>query len=165
MGRRGKRSIASESNYVDKKTDESNEVKFDFNVMKKQYKDMERDNTILNERKDKLTKELNSIELQLAKLKPSMEYLKLISSKILQLHLLESTVITDLVFEEEFKNLRIFKKTTRNKFIIFSLVLTLFLTLFSIIARYLFDDRIYDKIELEKSFEELSIIGNTPDFD
>jgi hypothetical protein len=165
LGRRGKRSVASDSKYVDKKTDESNDVKFDFNVMKKQYEEMESDNKILNERKDILTKELNDIELKLAKLKPSMEYLKLISSKIIQLHLLESTVISDLVFEEEFKNLRAFKKTTKNKFILFSFILTLFLMVFSIIVRYLFDDRIYDKIELEKSFEDLSIIGNTPDFD
>lgn len=165
MGRRGKRSIANVSDYVDKKTDESNDVEFDYNVMKKQYEEMEQDNKLLTKRKEKLTQELNIIELKLAKLKPSVEYLKLISSKIIQLHLLESTVISDLVFEEEFKNIRIFKKTTRNKFIIFSLMLTFFLILFSIIVRYLFDDRIYDKIELEKSFEELSIIGNTPDFD
>jgi hypothetical protein len=32
-------------------------------------------------------------------------------------------------------------------------------------AFFLLDDRIYDQHELENSFEDLTIIGNTPDFD
>lgn len=165
MGSRGNRSIATERNYVDKKKNESNDIVFDYNVMKKQYGLLEKDYNELLERKNKLSIEKNTIDVKLTKLKPTLDYVKLLSSKIVQLKLLESTVISDLVFEQEFGNISIFKKTTRNRFVIFSFIITIFFIFISIIIRYLFDDRIYDKVELEKSFEDLSIIGNTPDFD
>lgn len=165
MGARGRRSVASQGNYLNQKTDESNYVEFDYNVMKKQYVTMKKDYKALNVKKDKLSNELNAVAAKVDKLEPTMEYIKLITSKIMQLTLLESTVISDLVFEKEFGGTRVFKKTTKSKVIIFSLVLATFLVMVCIILRYLFDDRIFDRVELEKSFEELSIIGNTPDFD
>jgi len=165
MGKRGHRSIATERNYVDRKKGESNDVLFDYTVKKKQYKSLKKDYDELVAKKERLSKESNAINIKLIRLKPTLDYVSLLANKINQLRLLESTVISDLVFENEFGSVRVFKKTTRNRFVIFSIVLTLFFIFSSIMIRYLFDDRIYDKVELEKSFEELSIIGNTPDFD
>lgn len=165
MGSNGRRHVASDSDYLNKKTNESNFVEFDYNVMKKQFKSLDKDYKELNRQKDIYNTELSAVSVKLAKLEPTKEYLKLISNKLMQLTVLESTVISDLVFEKEFGALRTFKNTTKSKILIFSLVFAISLVLFSIIIRYLFDDRIFDRIELEKSFEDLSIIGNTPDFD
>jgi hypothetical protein len=45
-----------------------------------------------------------------------------------------------------------------------SIFFSCFLLLFVVILRYIFDGRIYDEYELKNNFEDLEIIGNTPDF-
>ena len=78
---------------------------------------------------------------------------------------MNSTVVSDLKFEHELGPKIVFKSLSKVKSFLYSIVLSLFLVLMVIILLYLLDDKIYDKYELERTFEDLSVIGNTPDFE
>lgn len=164
MGDKG-RKVSSVQSFIQKKEGESNFTEFNYRVLKEQYKKSKSDlDKMIKDREvkvDKLTEVTNKIE----EYKPSFEYLKLLEEKNIQLSLLNSTVVSDLVFENELSAPGSFKKTSRSKVILFSLTTSFFILSVFIFSFYLLDDRIYDQQELEKSFDDLTIIGNTPDFD
>jgi hypothetical protein len=164
MGNRG-RTVSSQQRFVATKEGEKNYTEFDYKVQKEQFKKIEKDYKKLMKEKKVLLSESLVTDTKLDKLSPSFEYLKLLESKVVQLKLLESTVVSDLIFENEFNGVRRYKKTTKSKVIVFAFFLSFSCLVIIIFFLYLFDDRIYDQYELEKSFEELSVIGNTPDFD
>ncbi|MCF8060836.1 MAG: hypothetical protein K9K67_16145 [Bacteriovoracaceae bacterium] len=164
MGMAG-RKVSSDAKFISRKEDESNFTEFDFKVKKEQYKKTTVEYESLIAERERVVKELNVAEDRLEAIKPSFEYLKLLEHKIIQLTLLNSTVVSDLVFENQLSPQNIFKKVSKSKIILFSLSISLGLLVLIISTFFLLDDRIYDQHELEKSFEDLTIIGNTPDFD
>jgi hypothetical protein len=164
MGTAG-RKVSSDAKFILSKENESNYTEFDFKVKKEQYKKASVTYEELVKERDKTTVELSKLEGQLEDLQPSFEYLKLLEQKIIQLTLLNSTVVSDLVFENQLSSQSIFKKVNKSKIFLFAFSVSLTLLVVLISVLFLMDDRIYDQQELEKSFEDLTIIGNTPDFD
>ena len=159
------RSVKNVMKFLDKKDSESDVTEFDYQVLKGQFVKVKKDyNKVLKEKNEVINK-LSHYEKKIEELKPSFEYLKLLEQKIIQLKLVESTIVPDLVFDKERLPVSSFKRASKGKVVGFSFGISLFLLILSIFVRYLFDDRIYDETELSKSFEDLTIIGNTPDFD
>ena len=76
-----------------------------------------------------------------------------------------STMTSDLVFEEFSKGTREFRRSSLVKILMFSFLLTSFVYLFSILLRYLIDDRIYSEDDLKTYFTKLDFIGEVPSFD
>lgn len=159
------RKVSSDVKFINKKEDEANYTEFDFKVKTEQYKKTTKEYDSLIAERDEINKKLSVIDDKLDEIKPSFEYLKLLEQKIIQLTLLNSTVVSDLVFENQLSPQSVFKKVSKSKIILFSVSISLSLLIVLISFFFLLDDRIYDQQELEKSFEDLTIIGNTPDFD
>jgi len=164
MGNKG-RGVSSEEKFLTKKEGEESFTEFDFKVKKEQLVKTQREMDSTQANKNIVLDKLSVLDASLEKIKPSFEYLKLLEQKVIQLNLLNSTVVGDLVFENEFGAEKVYKKVSRSKVILFSIGLILFFLVAIILTLYLLDDRIYDQFELEKSFDDLTIIGNTPDFD
>lgn len=159
------RKVSSDAKFILSKEKESNFTEFDFKVKKEQYKKASETYDELLKERDEITQNLSKLEGKLEEVQPSFEYLKLLEQKIIQLTLLNSTVVSDLVFENQLSAQSIFKKVNKSKIILFAFSVSLTLLIVIISMFFLMDDRIYDQQELEKSFEDLTIIGNTPDFD
>lgn len=106
----------------------------------------------------------SSLDVKIKEVQPNLELIKLLEQKIVQLKVAESTIVSDLVFDNYQSDLTSFKKIEKTKMIFVSIFFSCFLLLFIVILRYIFDGRIYDEYELKNNFEELEIIGNTPDF-
>ncbi len=164
MGSEG-RAVSSEVQFINRKEGESNFTEFDYKVKKEQFEKTKKDYDALILDKEDLSKKLSKIDGKISELMPSFEYVKLLEDKLVQLKLMNSTVVSDLKFEHELGPKIVFKSLSKVKSFLYSTVLSLFLVLMVIILLYLLDDKIYDKYELERTFEDLSVIGNTPDFD
>jgi hypothetical protein len=167
LSKQGKagRSIASEMNFYNRKEGESNFTEFDYKVAKEQFAKTKADYDTVIVEKERLLKELADLDMKLEVIKPNLEYTQLLEGKIIQLKLLNSTVVSDLIFERELGAVMAFKQFSKSKMILFSAVASSVLLILITLCVYFFDDRIYDQFELAKSFEDLTIIGNTPDFD
>lgn len=159
------RKVSSDAKFILSKENESNFTEFDFKVKKEQYKKASETYNELVKEREEITVKLSQLETKLEEIQPSFEYLKLLEQKIIQLTLLNSTVVSDLVFENQLSGQSVYKKVNKSKIILFALSVSLTLLIVVISVFFLMDDRIYDQQELEKSFEDLTIIGNTPDFD
>ena len=164
MGNKG-RETASVASLIKKKEGERSFTEFDFRVIKKRFKKSKADLDEMIEKRSEKVNELANITNKIEKFKPSFEYLRRLEEKNIQLSLLNSTVVSDLIFEREFSSMTKYKKINKAKMILFSLASSLLVVGLLIFILYLIDDRIYDLEELEKSFDELTVIGNTPDFD
>jgi len=152
------------SNFIKQKARGTDTDEYNYKVSKRQFKKIDRDYRILVKKRKKLEKELSFFQGKLEEMRPSFEYLKLLEHKLIQLKLVESTVVSDFIFDDFNPSFTRYKRTSEGKISIFATVLAIFLLLTSIIVRYIFDPRIYDEYELAKNFSELKIIGNTPDF-
>ncbi len=164
MGDKG-RSVSSEVKFLNRKEGESNFTEFDYKVKKEQFEKTKKDYDALISQKEDLSKSISKIDAKIEEIMPSFEYIKLLEEKLVQLKLINSTVVSDLKFENELGPKTAYKKLSRVKSLLFSLVSSGFLVLAVIIFLYLLDDKIYNKHELERTFDDLTIIGNTPDFD
>ncbi len=159
------RSVSSNTNFILKKDGESRFTEFNHKVLKEQVAKAQADYEKLIAEREEIAKEIAKIDTKIEEVKPAFEYLKLLDQKIVQLDFFNSTVVSDLKFENQLSPVYRYKKTGKSKVALFSLMAS-FVSLSSIIfGFYLLDDRIFDQTELQKSFEELTIIGNTPDFD
>lgn len=164
MGKRG-RAVSSEMQFINRKEGDQNFTEFDYKVKKEQFQKTKKDYEALIAEKEQLNELLFKVDSQIEDIMPSLEYIKVLEEKLIQLKLTNSTVVSDLKFENELGPKLAFKKLTKFKTILFAVVSSVFLVLALVIVLYLFDDKIYNKYELERTFDDLTIIGNTPDFD
>lgn len=159
------RSVSSNTKFILEKEGESRFTEFNYRVLKEQVSKAKTDYRTLIKDREEIAKKISVIEAKIEEVKPSFEYLKLLDQKIVQLDFFNSTVVSDLKFENQLSPVHKYKKTGKTKVALFSIMAS-FVALCSLIfGFYLLDDRIFDQTELQKSFEDLTIIGNTPDFD
>ncbi len=159
------RSVTSMDRFLESKDITSSGNEFNYTVARKQFEGIEINHHELLEKKSLIMTRREGLLKDQEKTLPSFEILKVLQAKLMQLKLIESTTISDLVFDDISPGINKVKTKTKEKMILFSFAISLFLTLFLIITRYLLDVRIYDEYELKMNFEDLEIIGNTPDFD
>lgn len=159
-----RRSISSVSDFIKTKDKLSPNQEFDYAVLKSRFDSMKDEYDGLVANRESLVKEITQIENALENHKPSIEFLKLLEEKSVQLKLAESTVVSDLQFETLPSDVVGYRKTSLGKIIFISIAAGLFLMLIVVLTRYFADGRIYDEYELRSVFKDLEIIGNTPDF-
>jgi hypothetical protein len=135
-----------------------------YNVSIKQFNMTKVEFEKLNKDFEETVKKKADIEIKLLDHQPNLQLIKLLEQKLVQLKLAESTIVSDLIFDSFQSELSSYKKIAKTKMIFVSIFFSCFLLLFVIILRYIFDGRIYDEYELKNNFEDLEIIGNTPDF-
>lgn len=156
--------IGSREDFLKKTDVSSNNISFEASVKKSQFAKIESELKELQKEIATKSKVQKDIEEKLEVIKPDLEYIKLLEKKLVQLTLLESTVVSDFVFSKNVSDVSTFKRTSKGKMLLFSSFVTFFLLFTVVIIRYLLDTKIYDEYELKKNFENLEVIGNTPDF-
>jgi hypothetical protein len=135
-----------------------------YQVLKEQFATLEKD---FNEQQVKLTnleEKKASFKSDIEKNKSTLEYMKLLENKLIQLKLLESTVVSDLLFDKFTSGVSVFKRTTLPFVILFAFVLSSFLSLVVLVGLYLYDDRVFSADEISHRFNNLPILGSTPKF-
>lgn len=136
----------------------------DYKVSSEQFKKTKVEFNKLNSELEAAVQKKAELEIKLKEHEPNLQLIKLLEQKLVQLNLAESTIVSDLLFDNFKSELSSYKKIAKTKMIFVSIFFSCFLLLFVVILRYIFDGRIYDEYELKNNFEDLEIIGNTPDF-
>lgn len=158
------RSVANVDQFLEAKDKDSNFTSFDYKVAKQELAKLQMEYDLAKADKDRLFNHKMEIDQKLEQLRPAFEYLKLLETKKVQLELLESTVVSDFVFDQLPSGVTHFKRATKEKIALFSMLVTVFVMFAVLLFRYLLDSRIYNEMELKRNFEDIIIIGNTPDF-
>ncbi len=114
---------------------------------------------------DSLYSRKGALENELIALKPDLEYLKLIESKLVALRFKQSSISSDVLFEPYGPEVQSFKRNSLAWIGLFSFMFVAFLLFISYIVFYLFDDRIFDELEVERCLDELPIVGHAPQFE
>jgi hypothetical protein len=156
--------IGSREDFLKKKDVNSNDITFEAQVKRRQFARIESELKSLQVKITEKSKLQKDIEARLDTIKPDLEYIKLLEKKLVQLTLLESTVVSDFVFSKNVTDVSTYKRTSRGKMLLFAGFVSFFLLFTVVLLRYLLDTKIYDEYELKKNFENLEVIGNTPDF-
>jgi hypothetical protein len=150
--------------FIQTKDKQSKSLEFEYKTSKKQVIRTQKELARLKQEQVSLISILEKNEAIIEKAKPTVEYIKLLSSKLMQLKVLESTLISDIIFDKKASTTSAFRRTTKIKVLLFATFISFFFTFMIIIIRYLSDPRIYDEYELQKTFSDLEVIGKTPEF-
>ncbi len=159
-----RRLVGSREEFLKQKDVNSNNIGFETKVKRRQFSRIETELKELQDKIGKTSKLQKEYEARIELTKPDLEYIKLLEKKLVQLTLLESTVVSDFVFSKNVTDVSVYKRTSRGKMLLFASFMSFFLLFTVVLVRYLFDTKIYDEYELKKNFENLEVIGNTPDF-
>ncbi len=114
---------------------------------------------------DELYSRKGALENELIALKPDLEYLKLIESKLVALRFKQSSISSDVHFDPYGPEVQSFKRNSLGWIALFSFAFVMFVLFISYIIFYLFDDRIFDELEVERCLGELPIVGHAPQFE
>ena len=158
------RTMGTIQNFIKSKANASDSDEYNFKVEGNRFKKIDAEYKTFMKRRREYEKELAFFQGKLEEMRPSFEYIKLLESKLIQLKLVESTVVSDLIFDDFKPTFVRYKRTSEGKISVFATVIAIFLLFTLILIRYIFDPRIYDEYELTKNFTDLKIIGHTPDF-
>jgi hypothetical protein len=159
------RSLASLNEFVSKTRDEVEESEFNYDVYKNYSEKAKIKYSTLLAKNSSLVDDLLKTKTKLEKLRPTVEFLKALEAKVIQLKLLEITSTSDLKFDN-FATLAV-KSKKISKLMIF--VYSVFFIAFSMIAilamRFVTDDNIYDESDLKRIFPDVEILGVSPKFE
>ncbi len=155
---------SNDSNFISSKSRQSKSLEFEYKISKKQMSKTVAELERLIVKRDNVISQNEIDEITLAKGKPTSEYITLLENKLMQLKILDSTMISDIIFDKKASGIRAFRRTTKLKVAMFATLVTLFTLFLVTLIRYMLDPRIYDEYELQKTFEDLDVIGKTPDF-
>jgi hypothetical protein len=158
------RSVSSKDFSTIKNQKVQNFAKYNVDILKKQVQQLEDRYDELFSLNEKNDHELESIHSEIVKHSPNLKYLELLSQKRMQITLLESTIISDFIFDNLSSPVSVYKRNSLGMIVLFSIIITVFLLILSVMIRFFFDSRIFDEEELISNFRDLEIIGNTPDF-
>ena len=160
-----KRSLASLNKFVDKTQDSVEESEFNFNVYKNYSETAKENSKELTLRNSILLDNLLLTQEKLEKLRPIVDFLKALESKVIQLKLLEITSTSDLKFD----NFATFpvksKKISRLMIFVYSFFFVMFTILGALCLRFITDDNIYDEADLKRIFPDIEVLGVSPKFE
>ena len=102
---------------------------------------------------------------KLEKLRPTVEFVKALEAKVIQLKLLEITTTSDLKFDN-FATLPVkSKKVSRLMIFAYSVFFITFAMIAMLAMRFITDDNIYDESDLKRIFSDVDILGVSPKFE
>lgn len=152
-----------ESFIQDQQTKEKS-IEFDLAVSQKKIAVLKTEFVSLKEELELLLKTKVMNESLVNKARHEMEFIKNLESKRLNLKLLSSTITSDLMFEETSAPVREFHVMSFVKVSAYSIFLSVFILIFSVVLRFFFDDQIYSEEDLQLYFSHLDFIGDVPSF-
>jgi len=160
----GSAKVESEVKYATDKNMSTTDLEFQAQVLKQQRQKTEARLAELKAKRDRIIDSMKVYESQLDKQLPVEKYLDILNNKLLQLSLMRSTVIPDVKFDMKPSGVDSFKRTSKPKVVFFALFMSIFILFIVTVVRYILDPRIYDEYELKKTFDDLEVIGKSPDF-
>ncbi len=139
-------------------------VQFAVSVKKREVAALQMEMNKFIDIKEKLAVEKRDIEVQLEKIKPNLDFIKLIYQKLTQLKVLSLTAVSDLIFDKYSSGFGVYKRKNLLTIILSCGALSFFFMIGFVLIRFVFDDRIFDEEELKSNFKDLDIIGEVPKF-
>lgn len=159
------RSLASRNEFVSKTRDEVEESEFNFDVYKNYSEKAKHKYTELLATNSALVDDLLKTKTKLEKLRPTVEFVKALEAKVIQLKLLEITTTSDLKFDN-FATLPVkSKKVSRLMIFAYSVFFITFAMIAMLAMRFITDDNIYDESDLKRIFSDVDILGVSPKFE
>jgi hypothetical protein len=156
--------IEVKDNFAASQRTKTDDIKLEYEVAKGKMTSIKNDlDQAKGELEDLLQKKISS-ENAVSGLKSDFEFLKNLEAKQMSLKIQNATMTPDLYFEDTQPNPSEYRQSSYLKIILFSLAISLFLHIFSIIIRFLYDDRIYNEDDLKAKFANLEFIGEVPKF-
>ncbi len=145
----------------DEKIDAS---EFDFKVISDQVEMARNKYRSLQEEKQKLIDQRIKLETEMKQIGPTVTLLGDLESKNIEYQLLESTVVSDLVFDRFATSVKQMRKLSLFFLLLYTFISMFFLLLTSLVGRYLLDNRIYDEDDLKSVLGHVKILGSIPEF-
>jgi hypothetical protein len=159
------RNLRLDDSFIDTQKGNKSAMEFDYRVTGAQVRKLRAQYEQAKEELDELFSRKAVLENELIVLKPDLEYLKLLESKLVALRFRLSSIGSDVHFEAYGPGVTAFKRSSLTWIALFSAVLVGFLLFICYIGFYLFDDRIFDELEIERCVDELPIVGHAPHFE
>ena len=159
------RSVSGIDKFNETQDSKSNYTQKDYNVLREKIKKEQAEYDKTKEELDKLQVEHAEVSRKLDDMKPNTGYLDLLEKKLISLKLLSSTITTDLVVDNIGNNIKIHKNASLSKYLVFATISSIFFIFLLTVIRYLFDQKIYSEDDVKVFFEDLEVIGNTPEFE
>lgn len=160
-----KRNVAHDQKFIDSQINNQTDYEFDYKITQQKLRKLQDESNKAKLELDKLLTDKAKLDNELLTLKPDLEYLKMLESKMVNLRMLKSGARSNIAFEDYGPEVSSFKRNTLVKIVIFSLLIVGFFLFLTLIGIYLYDDRIYDEHEFAKCYEDLKIIGVAPTFE
>ncbi len=161
---RSRRNMMLSENFADGQRVKASDFEFEYIVSKNKLEKLNEDFEIAKEELDTMLENKISNETKVAGMKTDLEFLRSLEAKLMSLKLLNATMTTDLYFEDTSSNASEFRQSSFMKIFMFSASLTFFLYFFSLLIRFLMDDRIYGEEEIRSHLKGLHFIGEVPKF-
>ena len=137
---------------------------FNFKVISDQVEMARNKYRSLQEEKQKLIDQRIKLETEMKQIGPTVTLLGDLESKNIEYQLLESTVVSDLVFDRFATSVKQMRKLSLFFLLLYTFISMFFLLLTSLVGRYLLDNRIYDEDDLKSVLGHVKILGSIPEF-
>ncbi|MBC7430406.1 MAG: hypothetical protein H7336_17460 [Bacteriovorax sp.] len=157
--------LTDDDNFQSAQLSNKNYLDFESQVLKKKLAKEQIEIKSLSAELEKTIQKNLALESSSSLLRQDMEYIKLLESKLISIKLMIATITPDLLFEKYNTQLDEFNRSSAIKNILFAFLFSFSIYFFTVLFRYFLDDRLYEEHEIKKCFQDLAIIGKTPDFD
>lgn len=156
------RTIASLEQFQTERQNSKELIQFNEKILADQIADLNQRTNMLEKTKTDLIQQIRNKNDLIEENRTIIEYYKLLQSKLLTLQITESTIVSDLVFEDYLENTRRYKRYTLFLIVPFAIVLSLVITFLIILIRYTLDNHLLNEEEFKNIFDELPVIGTVP---
>lgn len=158
-------SMVLDESFKDKQRENSGNFEFDYLVSKNKIAKLKADYEASKLELNEMMQNKLINESKVNGMKADLDFLKGLESKQMSLKLLNATMNSDLIFEDGNQSIAEFRKSSSIKVFLFSIAITAFLYLISILIRFSADDKIYGEDELRMYFKDLDFFGEVPKFE
>ncbi len=157
--------ISEGENFNSAQQSNKSSLNFQYNILKKKIEKEKAKIDILMSEASFLINSNSILEAKTVGLAQEMETIKELSSRLHTIRLMNSTIKSDIYFEDFADNLDEFHRSSPTKNFLFSFIISLLIISIVLAVRYFSDDQLIGEYEIKKCFNDLTIIGKAPEFD
>lgn len=159
------RNISLDDRFLDSQRGNKSSLEYDYKVSSAQVKKLRIQYESAKRELDNLYSRKAALENELVALKPDLEYLKLLESKLVSMKFKLSSISSDVLFENYGTEVSSFKRNSLVKIFAFCFLFISFLLFIVYMCLYLMDDRIFEEQEIGQVIEELPVVGYAPHYE
>lgn len=159
------RSVVADDTFINNEKNSKNNLELDYRVSNAQRERLKIDYASAMKELDKLYERKASLEHEMTTLRPDVEYVQLLESKLVTLKFKLSALTPDVAFEPYGSEVTFIKRNSIIKIALFAFFFVGFFLFCACLGMYLFDDRIFDELEVERCIVELPVVGHAPYFE